>query len=263
MHLATLASGSSGNSIIIGQGSRSFLVDCGITTRKLLANLAMIKVPARELEGIIITHEHSDHISGVGALARRLKIPVYATEGIWKEMRPLLGDIDPELVMIMEKEIIIAGMEVSLFPTSHDSCESYGLKVKGRNYSVGIATDTGVVTEEMHKYLPGCDAYIVEANHDLDRLWQGSYPIHLKKRIVSSLGHMSNVQLGEALKEWLRKNTQKVVLAHLSAVNNTPELALSTVIKILRNSSVKQRCSQLKIRVAPRYMPHELIVLGK
>jgi len=263
MHLATLASGSSGNSIIIGQGSRSFLVDCGITTRRLLANLALIKVPAGQLEGVIITHEHSDHIRGVGTLARRLKIPVYATRGVWKEMGPLLGDIDPELVMVMEKEIVIAGMEVSLFPTSHDSSESYGLKVQGRNYSVGIATDSGVVTEEMNENLPGCDAYIVEANHDLDRLWQGSYPLHLKRRIVSCVGHMSNVQLAEALKEWLGKNSQKVVLAHLSEVNNTPELALSTVFNILRNSSVKQRCSQLKIRVAPRHVPHELIILGK
>lgn len=263
MHFATLASGSSGNSILVGEENRSFLVDCGITAKRLLANLGMIDVPALQVEGIIITHEHSDHIQGVGALARKLKIPVYATAGIWEEMEDKLGQLKPEQRMVIGKEINLAGMGIKLIPTSHDSRESYGLKVMGKKLSLGIATDSGIITEDMHRNFSGCDAYIVEANHDLERLWQGRYPWYLKKRINSSVGHLSNVQLAEALREWLQGNTQKVVLAHLSEENNTPEMALATVLGILRDSNVKRRCSHLKIRVAPRYVPHELITLGE
>jgi len=263
MHFATLASGSSGNAILVGEENRNFLVDCGITVKRLLANLGMIDISVPRIEGIIITHEHSDHIQGVGALARRLKIPVYATYGIWDEMEKVLGELRPEQKVVIARKVALAGMQIKLVPTSHDSRESYGLKVAGKKYSLGIATDSGIVTEEMHRSLRGCDAYVVEANHDLERLRQGRYPLYLKKRINSDVGHLSNIQLAEALREWLTENTQKVVLAHLSEENNSPELALTTVIRILRDSSVKQRCSHLKIRVAPRYLPHELISLGE
>ncbi|HHV64478.1 MAG TPA: MBL fold metallo-hydrolase [Peptococcaceae bacterium] len=263
MHLATLASGSSGNSILIGQDKRSFLVDCGIPVKQTLANLAMINVAAQDLEGIIITHEHVDHIRGVGALARRLKIPVYATAGLWEEIEPKVGILKPEQKVVITKEVNLAGMQVRLIPTSHDSRESYALKVLGKNYTVGIATDSGIITEEMHKNLQGCDAYIVEANHDQEKLWQGRYPWYLKKRIDSIWGHLNNTQLAEALTDWLGENAQKVVLAHLSEENNTPELALTTVLRILKASSVRKRCPRLKIRVAPRHVPHELIQLGE
>lgn len=261
MHFATLASGSSGNAIVVGEGNRNLLIDCGITVKKLLANLEMIDISFTQLEGIIITHEHYDHIKGVGAFARKLKVPIYATKGIWDEMETKIGNLQPEQRIIIDQQTEVAGMDIKLIATSHDSRESYGLKVQGNRFALGIATDSGIVTEEMHRNLRGCDAYIVEANHDVNRLWQGSYPSFLKKRIISSVGHMSNVQLAEALREWLMENTQKVVLAHLSAENNTPELALTTVLKILKDSNVKKRCSQLRIRVAPRSVPHELIVL--
>ncbi len=261
MHFATLASGSSGNAILIGDGQRNFLVDCGITVKRLIANLEMINISPNELEGIIVTHEHSDHIKGVGALARRLKIPVLATPGIWEEITPYIGNLKPEQKKVVASEIEIAGLSVKLIGTSHDSRESYGLKVVSYNHSLGVATDSGTITEEMHRNLRDCDAYILEANHDTDRLWQGSYPWYLKKRISSNHGHLSNVQLAEALMEWLTEKTQKVVLAHLSEENNTPEIALSTVVQMLRNSNVRKRCGQLKIRVAPRYIPHELIQL--
>lgn len=263
MHFATLASGSSGNSILVGQENRSFLVDCGITVKRLLANMEMVNSNTLQLEGIVITHEHSDHIKGVGALARKLKIPIYATEGIWDEMESSLGKICVAQKKVIGREIKLAGMEIKLIPTSHDSRESYALKVAGGDLTLGIATDTGVITEEMHRNLQGCDAYIVEANHDLQKLWQGRYPAYLKKRISSNVGHLSNVQLAEALIDWLGENTQKVVLAHLSEENNTPEMALASVLNILRNSPVRKKCARLKIRVAPRYLPHELINLGQ
>jgi len=263
MHFATLASGSSGNAILVGEENRNFLVDSGITVKRILANLEMINLSALQIEGIIITHEHSDHIQGVGALARKLKIPVYATTGIWNEMESKLGKLKPDQIVEVDRELTLAGMEIRLVPTSHDSRESYGLRVAGKRHTLGIATDSGIVTEEMNKRLQGCDAYVVEANHDSQKLWDGRYPWYLKKRINSDVGHLSNVQLAEALKEWLVENTQRVVLAHLSEENNTPEIALNTVLGILRDSSVRQRCSRLRIRVAPRHTPHELIFLGE
>jgi len=262
MYFATLASGSSGNAICVGEENRSLLVDCGIAAKRVLTNLEMIDIAAPQLEGIIITHEHSDHVKGAGALARKLKIPVYATAGIWQEIETVLGDINSEQKRIIDRDIYLAGMDVKLFPTSHDSRESYGLKITGKTHTLGIATDSGIVTEEMHRNLRGCDAYVVEANHDLETLWHGRYPYYLKKRVSGDAGHLSNVQLAEALTEWLGENTQKVVLAHLSEENNTPQMALSTVVEMLRNSQVKKKCANLKIRVAPRHYPHELITLG-
>jgi len=261
MHFATLASGSSGNSVLVGEGDRNFLIDCGITAKRLLANLRMLNVSPSKIEGIIITHEHSDHIRGVGVLARKLKIPVYATAPLWQEIDPILGELDESQKIVIEDFARLAGLDIKLVPTSHDCRASYGLKVFGLKHTLGIATDSGIITEEMHKNFQGCDAYILEANHDLQKLWQGRYPWYLKKRIASNVGHLSNVQLAEALREWLAENTQKVVLAHLSEENNTPELALSTVVGILKDSPARKRCSQLKIRVAPRHVPHELITL--
>jgi len=262
MHFATLASGSSGNAVLVGEGERNFLVDCGITTKKLLTNLRMLNICSSKIEGIIITHEHFDHISGVGVLARKLKIPVCATAPLWQEIEDKLGNLDPSQKIVIEDLTTLAGLDIKLIPTSHDCKVSYGIKVSNNKHTLGIATDSGIITEEMHKNLQGCDGYILEANHDLQKLWQGRYPWYLKKRIASDVGHLSNVQLAEALREWLDENTQKVVLAHLSEENNTPELALSTVLKILKDSGVRKRCSQLKIRVAPRHVPHELITLA-
>ncbi|RNC28927.1 MAG: putative metallo-hydrolase YycJ [Candidatus Dichloromethanomonas elyunquensis] len=261
MHLATLASGSSGNAILIGEENRNLLVDCGITVKRLLANLSMVNTSPLQIEGIIITHEHMDHIKGVGALARKLNIPVYATQGLWDVMEGILGYLKPEQQIRVQKDICLAGMKIRLIPTSHDSKESYGLKVTGKSLTLGIATDSGMITEEMHRNLQGCDAYVVEANHDLQKLMHGKYPWYLKKRISSNYGHLSNVQLAEALCEWLMENSQKVVLAHLSEENNTPELALSTVLGILRKSQARNRFERVKIRVAPRHYPDELIVL--
>ncbi len=266
MHFATLASGSSGNSILVGEGNRQFLVDSGITGKRLLHNLSLLGIQVTQVEGIVVTHEHADHIKGVGVLARKLKVPVYASAAIWDAMSPVLGKLDPAQKVVVDREFRCAGLDVLLFPTSHDSRESYGLRVEkqngsGRKLALGIATDTGIITEAMHHYLAGCDGLVVEANHDEDRLWQGNYPWYLKQRISSIYGHLANKQLAEGLIEWLDGNTQQVVLAHLSEENNTPEIALGTVLQILRRANMSKKCPQVRFRVAPRHSPHELIVL--
>ncbi|WP_434510927.1 MBL fold metallo-hydrolase [Desulfitobacterium sp. AusDCA] len=267
MHFATLVSGSSGNATVVGHKNRNFLIDCGLSLKALQQNLALLNISASEIEGIIITHEHNDHIKGIGPVARKLKIPVYATAGIWEEMTLSLGKIAEEQKVIISDSFSCAGLNVQVFPTSHDSRESYGFKIHGpagsQEKTLGIATDTGVITEDMNRYLRGCDALIVEANHDEERLWNGRYPWYLKKRISGNRGHLANKQLAEGLLEWIQGNTERIVLAHLSEENNTPQLALSTVLKILKNSTIAKDNPDLRLRVAPRYTPHELIVLGE
>ncbi|HHY28031.1 MAG TPA: MBL fold metallo-hydrolase [Desulfitobacterium dehalogenans] len=269
MHLATLASGSSGNSIVVGNGKRNILVDCGISLKAALHNLSILDISPLEIEGIFITHEHSDHIKGAGAVARKLKIPIYASARIWDELNPSIGKLKDEQRVVVEDSFSCAGMRVHVFPTSHDSKESFGVRVeveepvKGQSKRIGIATDTGIITEEMHHALKGCDALVVEANHDREMLWQGSYPWYLKKRISGDYGHLENSQLAEGLLQWIEGNTRRIVLAHLSDENNTPEIALSTILRILKESRVAKENPDLRLRVAPRYTPHELIVLDE
>jgi len=261
VHFCSLASGSSGNAVLVGEAGRHFLVDCGISGNRVLAHLAAVGIPVEELEGILVTHEHTDHILGAGVLARRLKIPVYAGEGVWEGMEKTLGRLRSDQKKVLDREVTLAGLHVDLFTTSHDCRQGKGMKITGEQGTLGILTDTGIVTDQMHKALMGCTSFLIEANHDLDRLWKGRYPPSLKKRIAGVRGHLSNIQAAEGLCRWVQSNTQRVVLAHLSEENNTPELAMRTVCSILRDSPVKGRCPKLKIRVAPRHGPHELIIL--
>ncbi|SHH18142.1 MBL fold metallo-hydrolase [Desulfosporosinus lacus] len=267
MHFTTLASGSSGNAILVGENNRHLLVDCGISGKSLLHNLSQIHLSCSDIEGIVVTHEHVDHIRGVGILARKLKIPIYATAGLWNVMSHSLGKIEEGQRIEVQESFSCAGMDVLLYPTSHDSRESYGLKVSRpkqknkRDLAVGIATDSGMITEEMHRHLQGCDAFVVEANYDDERLQNGPYPAYLKRRIRGKYGHLENKQLAEGLLEWIKENTQRVVLAHLSQENNTPEIALATVLRILQDSKRSKEYSKLPVDVAPRHFPHELIRL--
>jgi len=267
MHFTTLASGSSGNAILVGEDNRHLLVDCGISGRSLLHNLSRLNISDSEIEGIVVTHEHVDHIRGVGVLARKLKIPIYATTGLWQVMMPLLGKLEEKQRVEVQESFSCAGLDVLLYPTSHDSRESFGLKVSRptrkdrRNLTVGIATDSGMITEAMHRHLKGCDAFVVEANYDDHMLKFGSYPAYLKKRIRGQYGHLENKQVAEGLLEWMTENTQRIVLAHLSEENNTPEIALSAVMRILRDSNRSRKTMDVQVQVAPRHSPHELIML--
>jgi len=267
LHFTTLASGSSGNAILVGEDNRHLLVDCGISGKSLLHNLSQINLSCAEIEGIVVTHEHIDHIRGVGILARKLKIPIYATAGLWEVMSDSLGKIAENQRVEVQESFSCAGLDVLLYPTSHDSRESYGLKVSRpkqkdkRSLAVGIATDSGMITEDMHRHLQGCDAFVVEANYDDKSLQNGPYPAYLKRRIRGQYGHLENKQLAEGLLEWIKENTQRVMLAHLSKENNTPEIALSTVLHILRDSKRSREYSDVPVHVAPRYSPHELIML--
>lgn len=253
MRLATLASGSSGNSTVISGGSTSLLVDAGLSGKAIEQRLESLEIEPKSLAGILLTHEHRDHTHGVGVLARRHKLPVYVLE----QCLPLLdaGSLPQVEVLSAGEDLEIGELKLELVETFHDSAASTGLVCFHGETKVGLATDTGMVSAEMVRKLKGCSGMVFEANHDEEMLWQGRYPHYLKKRIAASTGHLSNADAGKALAEIISKNTKRLVLAHLSEENNLPDLALQTVRDILVDSGVPDIAPGLKMRAAPRHTP--------
>jgi len=259
LRFCTLASGSSGNAAFVGSERTSLLVDAGLSGKEVTKRLEQNGIEASELTGILVTHEHKDHIKGVGVLSRRFDLPVFATEGTWQGMEQEIGEIAEHNKKHLElgecREI--GDIKVEVLATSHDALEPAAFAFHHHKASLGMATDTGKITPSIRKNVVGCNALILEANHDAKMLRQGPYPFYLKKRIASVVGHLSNQMSGEALAEFISSKTHKVLLAHLSAENNHPSLALETVKEVLKEQGFVQ-CPE--ISVAPR---HEALPLHK
>ncbi len=226
-----LRSGSSGNSILISSPKSLLLVDAGITGKGLESGLKDLGEDIEKLKGILITHEHSDHISGLGVILRRYKLPFYINIKTLEAALPQLGDFDPNLVKIIhpQEKFSLDDLEISSFPVSHDAADPVGFTVRTKDGSVGIVTDLGCTNEEIFTALAGVDICYLEANYDQDMLKYSSYPLRLKERIASHYGHLSNEQSGLACIRLLKQGTSRIVLSHLSNENNFPHLALLTV----------------------------------
>lgn len=257
MEYCSLMSGSWGNCHYIKGNTTSIMIDAGQTGKRVLTNLAAAGLgDGRSLGAILVTHAHRDHATAVGVLARRLKIPVYATEGTWCELEAVSGPIPPALRrMVRPKEPWqINELELSAFPTSHDALESVGYVVRCGGQSIGVATDTGVFTDYMAEALQALDCLVLEANHDLELLRLGRYPVYLKKRISGVYGHLSNEDAAAGLLRVLSPKTRHVVLAHLSEENNTPQRALDYIREQV-NHFQGDKHPGLEIQVAPRSLP--------
>lgn len=262
MKICTLISGSSGNASYVETAKTKVMIDAGQSGKKLTNALeGRCGVNPAELDGILITHAHRDHIAGVGVLARRYKLPIYATEGTWNEMRPLIGPVEEKLQNVIEanKTWKLGDINIETFPLSHDALDPVGYVCRSEGKSIGIATDSGIFTKQMTKCLQNLDCFVIEANHDVDLLHKGSYPWSLKKRITSTLGHLSNECAGKALLDIIGDKTKNVILAHLSTENNRPSLALKTVKDILRENQIELNYED--VIIAPRYEPGPLICL--
>jgi phosphoribosyl 1,2-cyclic phosphodiesterase len=262
MKYCSLMSGSWGNCHYISAGETSILIDTGQSGRRILTNMAIAGCePASSLSAIVITHGHRDHVSGAGVLARKLMIPVYATEGAWFEMGEITGEVPAELRHVINPDEIwsIGGLSLEAFPTSHDALESVGYVVRhGRDAVLGIATDSGVFTNQMERALKQARALALEANHDPEMLRTGKYPYFLKARIAGVNGHMSNEDAGKALRKIGCAKLRKVMLAHLSQENNTREKALSSVKQELPSDNI----GRTELYVAPRSVPSEWFTIG-
>ena len=215
MKLCSIASGSSGNCIFAGSETTSLLIDAGISGKRVEAGLAVLDRSAKELDGILVTHEHSDHIQGLGVLARRYGIPIYATDGTIQAMQQTksLGKFPEGIFHTIHADdtFTLGDIAVHPFTISHDAAEPVGY----RDYTV--------------QNLTGLDAVLLEANHDENMLAVGPYPYPLKQRIAGAKGHLSNLAAGHLLCEILHDNLQEVLLGHLSKENNYEALAFETV----------------------------------
>lgn len=253
MRICTLASGSSGNSTLVEGEDGSILVDAGLSGRAVVGGLNSIGIEPSDLDGILVTHEHVDHIRGVGVLARKFDLRVYASEGAWGKIGPSIGKIPAYNQCVLErgKALCIEDLQIEHFETSHDAADSIGFAIHSEGAKVGILTDTGYLTDSARKHIDGSDLFVFEANHDLHMLKTGRYPWNLKKRILSDRGHLSNVAAGHCLASLVSGKTKGVILAHLSEENNSPGVAYSTVAGILEEAGLAVN-RNLVLDVAPR-----------
>lgn len=233
MRFLSIASGSSGNCIYVGAENTHILVDAGISGKRVEAGLNENEITTKDVNGILITHEHSDHISGLGVLARKCHIPIYATKETLREIRNMtsLGKIEDELYQEItpDQEFQIQDIWIRPFSISHDAVNPVGYRFFHKNCSVAVATDMGHYNSYIIENLKGLDAILLEANHDIRMLETGSYPYLLKQRILGDYGHLSNECSGRLLNEILHDGMKYIILGHLSKENNYEELAYETV----------------------------------
>lgn len=256
MRLCSIASGSSGNCVYVGSDTTHLLMDVGISGKRTEEGLSKLGLSARELDGIFITHEHADHISGLGVIARKYEIPIYATEGTIDALKQMksVGAIPEELFRQIRPDEKYSIKDLSVCPlrTSHDAADPVAYRVTGEGKKVGIVTDLGCYNDYTVECLKNLDVLYLEANHDVHMLQAGSYPYYLKRRILGEKGHLSNESAGKLLSLLLHDRMQAVVLGHLSRENNLPELAYESVRVEVTMSDTKYSGSDFPLYVAKR-----------
>ncbi len=233
-----LASGSRGNAIYLAAGEKALLVDAGLSGREIEKRLRQQELNPRHLTAILVTHEHSDHIRGVGVLARRFNLPVHMSAATHAAIGDSLGRLPACHHFQPGTAFHLADFNVHPFTLSHDAADPVGFTFTCNGLRIGLATDLGRVTGLVEERLKGCDLLLVEANHDMEMLVDGPYPWHLKQRIRSRHGHLSNVAAGELLARIAHPNLRQIVLGHLSETNNSPRIARQTVQQALNATAI-------------------------
>lgn len=243
----TLASGSEGNAALVSDGSHHVLVDAGISARRIETALRTLSVPPSALSGIFITHEHSDHVSGLRVFLKHTPLPVFASPATCGRLQAIENTAGLLRPMVCGEVQQFGDLLITAFETSHDAAGSMDYRFDSRGASAGILTDTGYVPASACRTLEGVELLILESNHDPDWLQSGPYPYSLKRRIRSEYGHLSNEDAAAFACHMAACGTKQIILAHLSRENNTPVRALETVERSLRAND----CSVI-VSVAPR-----------
>jgi phosphoribosyl 1,2-cyclic phosphodiesterase len=235
LRYSILASGSTGNALYVETDDHSFLVDAGFSGKQMEAFFGQIDRDISKLSGIFVTHEHSDHIKGIGVLARKFKLPVYANEKTWNAMDGLVGEIptDQKFIFNMETVKSFGATDIESFGVSHDAAEPMFYVFHHSGKKLVLITDTGYVSDRMKGIISNADAYIFESNHDVQMLRMGRYPWNIKRRILSDVGHVSNEDAALAMSEVIGDRTKRIYLAHLSLDNNMKDLARMSVTQTL------------------------------
>lgn len=241
--LGTIASGSSGNCTFLQAGEERILIDVGISGKKALSGLEEMGVDPATIQGIFITHEHSDHIKGVGILSRKLNIPIYATQIAWDHMleENMLGKIAEENQKVIEKDVAlhIGGLAITPYSIYHDAVDPVGYVFEYNGKKIVLATDLGKVDRKLVANLYGAHGILLEFNHDIHMVEVGSYPFPLKKRILGDFGHLSNELAAKVLTHIYHEDMQWVILGHLSKDNNLPDLAYLTAKNALEEQNIR------------------------
>jgi phosphoribosyl 1,2-cyclic phosphodiesterase len=235
---SVLASGSSGNACFIQSGHANILVDAGLSGREIERRLSRIGVAADDLDALILTHEHWDHVKGAGPLSRRFAIPVYSTRGTFEKGMKVLGDIERPIPIQTGQTLTLKDLEVETFTKCHDAADPFGVIVNCNGMGIGVATDLGRITTLVEDRLANCSALILEFNHDLQMLEQGPYPLELKRRIKGPEGHLSNEQGADLLGVVAHHGLRHVVLAHLSEINNDEAKARNEAVAALEKGGL-------------------------
>ena len=238
--ICSLASGSSGNCYVVRTDSTAILVDAGISYKQIRLGLESLGIDPSEINAVLVTHEHSDHIKGLPTLTKQTGVKIYASS-----LTAELVSDDPENIECFEpgESFKIGDILVNSFPVSHDAAQPVGYSLSCGEKNITLVTDTGIVTEEMKAYMKRSDVLVLESNHDVNVLRMGHYPWFLKQRILSDRGHLSNEAAANALAELLKEDADSgcrkermVLLAHLSKENNFPEMAIATMENILQEN---------------------------
>lgn len=226
MKFSVLASGSKGNITYITSCSAKILIDAGITASTIEKNLLELDVNPSEIDGILLTHTHSDHINGLKVFIKKYHTKVYLSEKMYNELSQQINLINYEII---DKFVNIKDIDVDVFKTSHDADDSNGYILSSNGKSIVYITDTGYINRKNHSKLKDKTAYIIESNHDVEMLMNGKYPYYLKQRILGDRGHLSNKSSSEYLSNFIGNDTKEIVLIHLSEENNDPDVALKTL----------------------------------
>ncbi|PAE23428.1 MULTISPECIES: MBL fold metallo-hydrolase [Bacillaceae] len=240
LQFSVLASGSTGNAIFVETEGHSFLVDAGLSGKQMEGLFQHIGRDISKLSGILVTHEHSDHIKGVGILARKYKLPIYANEKTWLAMDGLIGQVpvDQKFHFDMEAVKTFGSLDIQSFGVSHDAADPMFYVFHDNGKKLVLITDTGYVSDRMKGLISNAEAYVFESNHDVQMLRMGRYPWNIKRRILSDVGHVSNEDAALAMSEVAGDRTKSFYLAHLSQDNNIKDLARMSVAQTLESRGI-------------------------
>lgn len=265
MDFFSVASGSSGNCICLGSDQCHVMIDAGISGKRIEEGMNTYDYTTSDMDGVLITHEHSDHIQGLGVVARKYGLPIYATKGTADAIlqSSSVGKIDSSLFHVIEagKTFFIGNLEIYPMSISHDAADPVAYLVSDGRHRVGVVTDLGYYDADIVSHMEGLDALLLEANHDIHMLQVGAYPYPLKQRILGERGHLSNETSGQLLGQILHDGMQHILLGHLSKENNYDELAYETVRLEISLGDNPYRGNDFPIEVAKRDRPSSLIRL--
>lgn len=258
--MSVLASGSTGNATYVESDKGSLLVDAGLTGKKMEGLFSQIDKEIKNVNGILVTHEHADHVKGLGVLARKYGLPIYANEKTWSaiEKKDSRIPMDQKFIFNPYETKTLAGFDVESFNVSHDAIDPqfYVFHNNGKKFT--ILTDTGYVSDRMKGIIKGSDAFMFESNHDVDMLRMCRYPWKTKQRILSDMGHVSNEDAGLAMTDVITDNTKRIYLSHLSQDNNMKDLARMSVGQVLKEHDIDsdnevKLCDTDKAEATPIY----------